>query len=213
MNPPVVDLPLPGCAPVPLAHYLKALGILRLVSEQRDANAKGFWKNDIFHLASALDRDALVKFFLSEYRPTPIIAPWNGGSGFFYREEKSKEKDPLTGKLIITGQRNQATAATRAVDAIGAARSDRFIAYGAAVRQAKEILRTLGITAAPKEESKAKALSYFRSQLPDPVVAWFDAVILLAGDGPSYPPLLGVGGTDGNLDFTCNFVQRLLEVI
>ncbi|MBM3880657.1 MAG: hypothetical protein FJ387_13225 [Verrucomicrobia bacterium] len=26
-------LPLPGCAPIPLGHYLKALGILRLVAE------------------------------------------------------------------------------------------------------------------------------------------------------------------------------------
>ena len=79
MNPPTIDVPLAGCAPVPLAHYLKALGILRLVSDQRDANAKGFWKNDIFHLVSALDRDAIVNFFLSEYCPTPITAPWNGG--------------------------------------------------------------------------------------------------------------------------------------
>jgi len=30
---------LNGCAPVPLAHYLKALGILRLVAEQADPGA------------------------------------------------------------------------------------------------------------------------------------------------------------------------------
>ncbi len=34
MNPaPII---LSGCAPVPLAHYLKALGVLRLVAEQAD---------------------------------------------------------------------------------------------------------------------------------------------------------------------------------
>jgi len=35
---------LNGCAPIPLAHYLKALGILRLVaeSEHGDANATSF---------------------------------------------------------------------------------------------------------------------------------------------------------------------------
>jgi len=27
-------IPLPGCAPTPLAHYLKALGVLRLLAEQ-----------------------------------------------------------------------------------------------------------------------------------------------------------------------------------
>ena len=35
---------LGGCAPAPLAHYLKALGILRLVSEQADSSARGFWR-------------------------------------------------------------------------------------------------------------------------------------------------------------------------
>jgi CRISPR-associated protein Csx17 len=32
---------LGGCRPVPLASYLKALGVLRLVSEQADPNAGG----------------------------------------------------------------------------------------------------------------------------------------------------------------------------
>jgi hypothetical protein len=35
-----------GCAPVPLAHYLKALGILRLVLEQADGAARGIWQGD-----------------------------------------------------------------------------------------------------------------------------------------------------------------------
>ena len=35
---------LTGCTPIPLAHYLKALGILRLVSEQVDTDATGWWK-------------------------------------------------------------------------------------------------------------------------------------------------------------------------
>jgi CRISPR-associated protein Csx17 len=29
-----------------------------------------------------LDETQLTHFFLNEYRPTPIVAPWNGGSGF-----------------------------------------------------------------------------------------------------------------------------------
>ena len=56
-------LTLSGCAPVPLAHYLKALGILRLVSEQKDPNATGRWHRDQFILTSTLDREALLKFF------------------------------------------------------------------------------------------------------------------------------------------------------
>lgn len=39
---------LHGCAPVPLAHYLKALGILRLVaeSEHGGGTATAVWKEN-----------------------------------------------------------------------------------------------------------------------------------------------------------------------
>ena len=77
-------LSLNGCTPIPLAHYLKALGILRLVSEASefgDPLATGFWSKDAFVLTSQLDRTGLIEFFLHRYKPTPILAPWNGGSG------------------------------------------------------------------------------------------------------------------------------------
>ena len=47
---------LDGCAPTPLAHYLKALGILRLVAEQADLDARGWWDGDRFRLATKLNR-------------------------------------------------------------------------------------------------------------------------------------------------------------
>ena len=89
------NLPLAGCAPVPLAHYLKALGILRLVAEQADPTAAGCWQRDTFVLHSALDRDALLDFFLHRYQPTPILAPWNGGSGFLQEGQRRKPSRPL----------------------------------------------------------------------------------------------------------------------
>jgi len=63
------ELALPGCSPTPLAHYLKALGVLRLVAEQADPEARGWWQDDIFHLTSTLDVDALTSFFLFRYTP------------------------------------------------------------------------------------------------------------------------------------------------
>jgi len=39
---------LTGCSPTPLANYLKALGILRLVAEQSDASARGWWQDEHF---------------------------------------------------------------------------------------------------------------------------------------------------------------------
>ena len=81
---------LGGCRPTPLASYLKALGVLRLVSEQQDSNAAGFWRNERFHLRTSLDRAALTRFFLKDYAPTPIIAPWNGRAGFSEGEGDSE---------------------------------------------------------------------------------------------------------------------------
>jgi CRISPR-associated protein Csx17 len=78
---------LNGCAPAPLAHYLKALGILRLVAEQADPQARGWWEGERFRLASRLDRGELEHFFLECYAPTPFVSPWNKGSGFFYRDD------------------------------------------------------------------------------------------------------------------------------
>ncbi len=206
-------LTLKGCAPVPIAHYLKALGILRLVSEQCDANAVGRWNGNTFELTSTLDRGALSKFFLETYHPTPIIAPWNGGSGFYLREGKTKAKDAATGKLLKTGVRDQPTAASRAIDAVSEAKSKRFATYAVTVLAAKRVLRELHLNEAPKEDDKAEAVNAFRNALPDAALDALDTTIVLTGRGPAYPPLMGTGGTDGNLDFTCNFVQRLLEVI
>lgn len=74
---------LTGCSPTPLANYLKALGILRLVAEQTDTSARGWWQDEHFCLLTRLSREELEAFFLEEYQPTPIISPWNKGSGFY----------------------------------------------------------------------------------------------------------------------------------
>ena len=79
----------PAAPPIPLAHYLKALRVLRLVAEQADPLAVGYWHNEHFQLRSALDREAFLEFFLNRYQPTPIVAPWNGGSGFYEGDDQS----------------------------------------------------------------------------------------------------------------------------
>ncbi len=61
------DLQLAGCRPEPLAYYLKALGILRLVSEQADPEARGWWADDEFRLRTKLSREELEKFFFEKY--------------------------------------------------------------------------------------------------------------------------------------------------
>ncbi|HDR68031.1 MAG TPA: type I-U CRISPR-associated protein Csx17 [Bacteroidaceae bacterium] len=79
----MTEITLYGCTSQPMSSYLSALAVLRLVSEQKDPSAKGWWDDlGVFHLDSCLDEEGLINFFLEEYRPTPIVSPWNGGSGF-----------------------------------------------------------------------------------------------------------------------------------
>lgn len=203
---------LRGCTPTPLAHYLKALGILRLISKQADPAARGFWRDDYFNLVTALDRTALDRFFLHEYQPTPLVAPWNQGSGFYYKEDKGL--DPL--------ERSTAPRLRPVRDGIAAARaiSAPFAAAIAATKAAEEAFKqdkkseekkaAVAAAKSVQAEMKATLLMRCRSSWRGPLLEWLDAALVLAGDGsPEYPALLGTGGNDGRLDFTNNFMQRL----
>jgi CRISPR-associated protein Csx17 len=181
------DLPLPGCTPTPLAAYLKALAVLRLVAEQgADPGASGFWRDDVFVLRSSLDREHLLEFFLERYAPTPLIAPWNGGSGFYPKDNRE------------------------AVEALASAGAERFAAYRRAIALAREFIQAAKYEESPKNEDKAAFLARLRNQADEFLLRWMDAAVILAEDSPRYPPLLGTGGNDGRLDFTNNFMQRLL---
>lgn len=76
------EIELAGCTPEPLMNYLKALGVFRLVAEQAAPTAQLSWYGGVARLHTTMDRESLLKFFLTKYCPTPIVAPWNGGSGF-----------------------------------------------------------------------------------------------------------------------------------
>lgn len=186
------EVELRGCAPEPLMAYLKALGIFRLVSEQKDSSARAWWRNDCYYLSSDLDRDGLVEFFLHEYRPTPIVSPWNGGGGFF-ATSSSKSKE--------------------AVGAISAVESDRLEIYRQTIEAVQRLLSDAGIKAKPSKAEKALILARCRSQLSDLAVSWLDAVYTLSAEDPKFMPLLGTGANDGNMDFTCNFMTNLVPAL
>ena len=54
---------LAGCSPTPLASYLKALGVLRLIASPTssvngtaaDSEVRGWWENECFHVRTSLD--------------------------------------------------------------------------------------------------------------------------------------------------------------
>lgn len=179
---------LRGCAPEPLIHYLKALGILRLIAEQFDPQVRAAWHSDTFVLETEKTKEELIDFFLNHYRPTPIVAPWNGSSGFYPKDAKQRE--------FFTTLCN--------------ANNERFVDYAETLAAGRLIVGDR--TEQPKADEKAAMLQAARQMFPDKAVDWLDAAFVLGEEKPEYPPLLGSGGNDGRLDFTVNFVARLLLV-
>src|SRR5690606_10137153 len=107
---------LKGCAPIPLAYYLKGLGTLRLVAEQVDPAAEGHWGQECFYLTSILNEESLMRFLLDSYQPTPILAPWNGGSGFYKKDDQTALLSIQQGTAErFASYRDGITAAKRAV--------------------------------------------------------------------------------------------------
>lgn len=182
------DHVLEGCAPVPLAGYLKGLGVLRLVAEQADENALGFWRDERFVLQTKLTEDKLVTFFIEVYRATPVVAPWNSGSGFWRKDNRE------------------------GIDAIKAGKSAKLDSYKEAVRVCEELIAAKSLSSPPKEQEKAAFISDLRAELSNEACRWLDGAIALTIKGPRYPPILGTGGNDGRLDFSNNFMQRLVDV-
>jgi CRISPR-associated protein Csx17 len=183
------DHVLTGCRPAPLASYLKGLAVLRLVGEQADATARGCWRDNTFVLRTTLDREALLRFVLHDYRPTPIIAPWNGGSGFYAKDNRD------------------------AIEQISRSTVARLETYRSVIAVAAQALSTLGICKKVSGAEKLVLLETCRGTLADDALPWLDAAYLMTVAGAKYPPLLGTGGNDGRLDFTNNFMQRLLDVV
>lgn len=187
-------IPLPGCSPTPLASYLKGLGVLRLIANPTnsssgtaaDQEVRGFWENERFHLQTRLSPGALTRFFLEDYAPSPIIAPWNGGSGFYSGDNK-KGIEPLAGPKV----------------------SPRFLTIADAIKTAFHEIQTQGLKKRPEGQDKARFVAALRGCLADVALDWLDASLALSGDHLSFPQLLGTGGNDGRLDFTNNFMQRL----
>lgn len=182
------DLQLAGCRPEPLAHYLKALGVFRLVSEQVDPEVRAWWADDVFWLWTKLTREELERFFLEDYQPTPVVAPWNGGSGFYSNDRKD------------------------AIEAIFSSHADRFADYRATVKQSKKIIQSLALKDKPDADDKPRLLRACRGRFSEKSLTWVDAVYVLTDEKAKYPPLFGTGGNDGRLEFTNNFMQRLMEL-
>lgn len=184
---------LNGCRPEPIGSYLKALGILRLVAAQRDGAASAAWRSNHFELHTAYDHDDLVTFFMDDYQPTPILAPWNGRSGF--RTDVSRESEKILAHFEAGSEPRLAP--VRATIAAG--------------RRVRAAASAAGWDTTMQKQSWVQMC---RNEFPDEAVAWLDAIAVLTDDGPVFPPLLGgSGGVLGSMDLSTNFLFRLSEVL
>lgn len=184
---------LPGLRPEPLASYLEGLGLFRLLGEQADPDATATWSDEGLIVTTMVDD--LPSWLVDQYVPTPVLSPWNGGSGF-----GPKDKEPK-----------------RTLEALSAHPSDRIGGLKEAISVAFDVqARSLAagwIDGEGKVSDKVRIVQEFRNRCPEELLPWIDAAVVLTDDNALFPPLLGTGGNDGHLDFSTNFHQHLLEVL
>jgi len=220
------DFRLMGCNPEPIGSYLKALGVLRIVTEQVDPDARGWWDGEVFVLECNFpdedkhldDEGKLLKFLVDKYRPSSIITPWNVD---FWGEE--------TIDSIRRLERSAYSAAYSAAEGNGAGPSngsDRFSGYLSDVKKTMSVMEIIARRASARaggrgvvrDKLKKEILRSLRSELSPRFVSWFDSVIALVGDDEKggannfFVGWLGSGGNNGRYDLGKNFALALADL-
>lgn len=186
------EITLDGCTPTPLAGYLKALGVLRLLSAKY-LNTRGFWRNDRFVLHTELDRNAIEHFFLCDYEPTPLVAPWGARLGFYGGSPEKTAREALS--RIETSDK------------------DQLQAFRSMIQLVRGTLLRHGIHEKATDEKKLELLRICRSELPDNLLEWLDTCYVLTGEDRKFPPLLGTGGNEGSGSYVSGFAQQVAACI
>lgn len=197
------EIQLRGCRFEPLINYLKALGVLRTVSMQKDASARGFWRGSHFVLLSELGEDELIDFFLDEYRPSPVFSPWNFESGFYPMSTKKEAIKTIEGLRKNTEDRlSILTNTIRLVDE----------AIEKVIGKKLEEIDNKTI-----KDYKHRLMAYCRNTLPDEYVEWLDTVYALILNDKfdynlSFAIVMGTGGNDSRLEFSVNYLKSICHV-
>ena len=181
---------LKGCAPTPFSNYLKAVGLFKIIAEQKDPKATACWDNDRLILNTELSKDEIIEFVLKQYRPSPIVAPWS------YNVYQTTIEDY---KEMIASERFKAYKET--VDRI-----EDVISEFCKITKTEKFEKA---SIEPKTKLKPLFLRICRNTLPDDAVPWLDAVFVLTGQDVKYAPILGSGANDGRFDMPANFLKKL----
>jgi CRISPR-associated protein Csx17 len=189
---------LAGLRPEPLGSYLAGLGLIRLIGEQADPGATASWEPGGLLIETTVAD--IAGWLAEEYVPTPVLSPWNGGSGF-----GAKDVEPRKRLARLLADASPRLAAFRAAADAAEAAVARARAAGWIKEDAKGDSKVV---------DKQHLVQEFRNRCPDALLPWIDAcVVLTSAERPEFPPLLGTGGNDGRLDFSTNFHEQLLAVV
>ncbi len=181
----VSAIALPGLRLQPLASYLSALGVLRLLNEQLDPQAVGWWEQGRFSLQTGLTAAEVEGFFLNRYAPTPMVSPWNGDGGFF----SHGPDEPRV--------------------ALEASTCPRLGVYRETLTAVDVIMRRLELDRPPVKEAKEQFVRTLHTELPTPAKRWLEAVFDLSKRGLVTRPLFFTGGNDGRFEVARNGMVRL----
>jgi CRISPR-associated protein Csx17 len=176
----------------PLSSYLAALGLLKVLNNQADTDAQGFWQEGAFHLETRLSLDELINFFANHYQPGPFLTPWN----------KPKE----TGPSFLGGQ---------VPLAIKKLQGERFNTIHRVAAVAAEVLpRFVRDGRIGKEEKPGAFEELSQRANNDAYAAWLKLCAVLSRDGEGkltarFPALLGGSGGYVAADFGTQFLNSL----
>jgi len=185
---------LRGLRATTLAGYLSALGLLRVMSEQLDNRARLQWSGDVPLLTTGHSPEHVIEWLVHAYAPTPIVTPWNSGSGFNDAGKSVRAEELLTAFEHST--------------------HPRFAALAEAIKVGREIVtegRRRGWAGETmwSKATKDNVITLCRNRLPDASLPWVDALVALGDAGVSWNPIAGTGGNFGRQELSATFHQRL----
>lgn len=193
-----MKIKLEGCKIHPLGSYLKGIGIFKLISEQLDTEASAVWENDSMVMDMNVDRDRLVDFFTREYQPSPILSPWNSGSGFYDSKKNVLKQIQKTDAWRFSLYRD-------------------VIASIQGFPELREAKKNVALTASAlnlgKEEYKLAVIK--KCENLDPIyLQWLNAVMYRdMDDNIHFNRLLESGGNDGQLDYSGTFMKYVVAMM
>ncbi|HTV39581.1 MAG TPA: type I-U CRISPR-associated protein Csx17 [Candidatus Sulfotelmatobacter sp.] len=204
-------LTLHGCSPEPLGNYLKALGIFRLVTEEKaDPAARAWWENGCFQLNTSRFKNVeeLAGWLQGECRFTAFVAPWLANTGWGKGGKRDAGRIALEKLLKDQHFRtDRFRAATTLVMKTAGIKNPIEREVPASKAEVKNWISTF------HKDNVGSVIAQLRNQAPTEALSWLDSV------GAPRPkdkhltrdwfPLFAKGGAEGS----GNYIVRQQEYL